>query len=113
MNRFNELSFQLLSLQAHKANNSGYLRDARVIARVEKVAQAVRMGRDYKDSDAEIFYYRTMLLVYLATNTNDITQAPSRENECTVDTGLINVRGELWRTPRSSPGAPRFTLPAP
>jgi hypothetical protein len=90
VNRFNELRSELLILQANKLNNSGYLRDARVIAKMSKVAEAVRRGRSYGDNDPDIFYFRMLVMAYLATSSDgDLSVAPGREGECSVDTGLL------------------------
>jgi hypothetical protein len=57
LQRFNQIRFQLIQHQAIAAVNSGYLRDARVIAKAADMAHQFRLGRTLPPNSPDFTYW--------------------------------------------------------
>ena len=112
VDRINDLNSQLAMLHARKMINSNYLRDARAIAKMAALAEAVRHGRTYSDNDPDIFYYRALLLAYVAGYGEEMTVNGIHRGECSVDAGLWSKESlvlKSFRTDEISAARERLT----
>jgi hypothetical protein len=95
--RLPQLRSDLIKLQMTYATNSGYLRDARAIAKAADVAYQLRNGRVVENNSPDQFYSKVAFLALVAAGPGDIGDLASvAEGECSVDAGLTGrERSEL------------------
>jgi len=87
--RSQELRSDLVKLQLTYATNSGYLRDARAIAKAADVAYQLRNGRIVESNSPDQFYSKVAFLALVTAGRGDIGDLASvAEGECSVDAGL-------------------------
>ena len=87
--RSQELRSDLVKLQLTYATNSGYLRDARAIAKAADVAYQLRNGRIVESNSPDQFYSKVAFLALVTAGPGDIGDLASvAEGECSVDAGL-------------------------
>jgi hypothetical protein len=88
LDRFQQIRYQLLTIQAQAVVNSGYLRDSRVIAQAAKVAYDMRMGRTFDERNPDFFYYWIVTLLSAQHPPDQLQVTTPREGECTLEAGL-------------------------
>jgi len=87
--RSQQLRSDLIKLQMTYATNSGYLRDARAIAKAADVAYQLRNGRIVESNSPDQFYSKVAFLALVTAGPGDIGDLASvAEGECSVDAGL-------------------------
>jgi len=87
--RSQQLRSDLIKLQMTYATNSGYLRDARAIAKAADVAYQLRNGRIVEGNSPDQFYSKVAFLALVTAGPGDIGDLASvAEGECSVDAGL-------------------------
>jgi hypothetical protein len=95
--RSQQLRSDLVKLQMTYATNSGYLRDARAIAKAADIAHELRDGRVIENNSPDQFYSKVAFLALVTAGPGDIGDLASvAEGECSVDAGLTaRERSEL------------------
>jgi hypothetical protein len=87
--RLQQLRSELIKLQMTYATNSGYLRDARAIAKTAEVAYQLRNGRVIESNSPDQFYSKVAFLALVSAGQGDIGDLASvADGECSVDAGL-------------------------
>jgi hypothetical protein len=89
VDRAQQLRSRLIKLQMTYATNSGYLRDARAIAKTADIAYELRNGRVVESNSPDQFYSKVAFLALVSAGPGDIGDLASvAEGECSVDAGL-------------------------
>ena len=89
VDRARQLRSRLIKLQMTYATNSGYLRDARAIAKTADIAYELRNGRVVESNSPDQFYSKVAFLALVSAGPGDIGDLASvAEGECSVDAGL-------------------------
>ncbi len=88
LDRFQELRYQLLTIQAREIVDSGYLRDGRVIAQSAKAAYDLSQGRTFDEKDPQFFYYGIVLLLSVQHPRDQLDITTPRDKECSIEAGL-------------------------
>jgi hypothetical protein len=87
--RLQQLRSDLIKLQMTYATNSGYLRDARAIAKTADIAYQLRNGRVIESNSPDQFYSKVAFLALVSAGQGDIGDLASvADGECSVDAGL-------------------------
>jgi len=87
--RLQQLRSDLIKLQMTYAANSGYLRDARAIAKTADIAYQLRNGRVIESNSPDQFYSKVAFLALVSAGSGEIGELASvAEGECSVDAGL-------------------------
>jgi hypothetical protein len=89
VDRLQHLRSDLIKLQMTYATNSGYLRDARAIAKTADIAYQLRNGRVIESNSPDQFYSKVAFLALVSAGSGDIGDLASvAEGECSIDAGL-------------------------
>lgn len=89
VDRVQQLRSQLIKLQMTYATDSGYLRDARAIAKTADIAYQLRNGRVVENNSPDQFYSKVAFLALVSAGPGNIGDlAGVAEGECSVDVGL-------------------------
>jgi len=84
-----QLRSRLVKLQMTYATNSGYLRDARAIAKTADIAYELRNGRVVDSHSPDQFYSKVAFLALVSAGPGTIGDlAGVAEGDCSVDAGL-------------------------
>jgi hypothetical protein len=92
--RFMEIRFELIQHDGMVALNSGYLRDARAIAKAADITHQIRLGRKFAPDSPDRFYGKVagrVLLTYINKHGEKIDFTSPRTGECSIDAGLATM----------------------